>query len=171
MVRGLNGSGLEYALTGALASSYYGRPRTTVDMDVVVIVPEERVAKLANALKRAGLKVEQKKLEAAWHSRYRVATITDTKSPHTLDIIFTNGTLQRKTGSILGLLTFYQAPQPLILAKLRMIKATRHAERASTDREDIKAILKSTKINLRALRNKARNESTSKILEDLLRAR
>lgn len=171
MVRGLNRSGLEYALTGALASSYYGRPRTTADMDVVVVVPEERIAKLANMLKQAGLKVEHKKLEAAWHSGYRIATIMDTKSPHTLDIIFTKGTLQRKSGSILGLRTSYQAPQLLILAKLRMIKATRQAERAITDREDIRAILKSTKINLRALRNKARNESTSKILEDLIRAR
>jgi hypothetical protein len=171
VVRGLNRSGLRYALTGALASSYYGRPRTTLDIDVVIKTTREGLTKVASTLKDVGLRVEQKKLEAAWHSEYRITTIEDTKSPHTLDIIFTEGTPQRKSGSILGLPTFYQAPQSLILAKLRMIKATRDAERATTDGQDIRAILKSTSINVKVLRKKARGESTSEILEDLMHDR
>ena len=155
-------------LTGALASSYYGRPRTTLDIDVVVAVRESDLAILARALARANLKAEEKILEAAWRSKYRIATIEDERSPHTLDIIFTDGKLERKAGSILGLRTFYQTPESLILAKLRMIKATRQLERATTDREDIKAILKSSRLRLDNLRRRAKGQATYEILEDLM---
>ena len=169
MVRGLNHSGLRYMLTGALASSYYGRPRTTLDVDVVVVATRKDLARLAEALTDVSLRVEEKRLETAWQSEYRIATIEDRRSAHTLDIIFTGGTLERKAGSVLGLRTFYQTPESLVLAKLKMIKATLHPERTATDREDIKAILESTRVNLKVLRKRAQAESTSEILEDLIR--
>lgn len=156
-------------LTGALASSYYGRPRTTMDIDVVVAAARRDLATLARALANVNLKVKEKVLEAAWQSKYRIVTIEDRKSPHTLDLIFTDEKLERKACSILGLPTFYQSPESLILAKLKMIKATLQPERAATDREDIKAILKSTRVRLKTLRGRARVEGTYDILEDLIR--
>jgi hypothetical protein len=155
-------------LTGALASSYYGRPRTTTDIDVVVVATRDDLAKLAKYLRGASFSVEEQRLEAAWDSQYRIATVTDEKSPHTLDIIFTDKKLERKIGSVLGLPTFYQSPDSLILAKLRMIKATLNPERAAIDREDIKAILKFTRVNLNHLREKSKVQSTSEILEGLI---
>lgn len=156
-------------LTGALASSYYGHPRTTTDIDIVVAATRDDLAKLAKSLRRASFNVEEQRLEAAWHSQYRIATITDGKSPHTLDIIFTDKKLERKIGSVLGLPTFYQTPESLILAKLRMIKATLNPERAAIDREDINAILEFTRVNLEHLRDKSKVQSTSEILESLTR--
>jgi hypothetical protein len=167
VVRALNRGGIQYMLTGALAASYYGRPRTTLDMDVVVTARQKDIAKLASMLRKAYLKAHEKKLATASQSGYRIATVEDKKSPHTLDIIFTNQKLERNAGHILGLPTYYQTPESLILAKLRMLKVTLQAERAATDREDIKAILKTTQIDLKTLRRKARAESTVKILEDL----
>lgn len=168
VVRALNRSGLKYLLTGALATSYYGRPRTTLDIDVVVAAKEKDLATLARALGFANLKVEEPRLEAAWRSKYRITTFEDRKSPHTLDIIFTDGRLERKSGSILGLHTFYQTAESLVLAKLKMIKATIQRERAMIDREDIKAILKGSRIDLKRLRRRAKAQTTSEILEDLL---
>jgi len=156
-------------LTGALASSYHGRPRTTLDIDVVVAAKGSDLATLARALANASLRVEEKRLEVTWRSNYRVATVEDRKSPHTLDIIFAEGKLERKAGSILGLPTFYQTAESLVLAKLKMIRATLQPERAATDREDIKAILKSSRLRLKTLRRKARDQATSEILEDLMR--
>jgi len=156
-------------LTGALASSYYGRPRTTLDIDVVVVAKERDLATLARALANKSLKVEKKELEEAWRSNYRIVTVEDRKSPHSLDIIFADGKLERKAGSILGLPTFYQTAESLVLAKLKMIRATLQPERAATDREDIKAILKSSRLRLKTLRRKARDQATSEILEDLMR--
>ena len=68
---------------------------------------------------------------------------------------------------MLGLPTYYQTPESLILSKLRMLKVTIQSERAATDREDIKAILKATKINLNSLRKRAASEHTSRILDEL----
>jgi len=86
-----------------------------------------------------------------------------------LDVILTDERLERRGGSILGLRTYYQSPRSLILAKLRMIKATRQPEKAATDREDIKAILKSIRLRLDILRKEAKSQGTQKILEDLMR--
>jgi len=155
-------------LTGALASSYYGHPRTTTDIDVVVVATPDDLAKLAKFLRRASFNVEERELGAAWHSQYRIATITDGKSPHTLDIIFTDKKLERKMGSVLGLPIFYPTPESLILAKLRMIKATLNPERAAIDREDIKAILKFTRVDLKYLRERSRVQGTPEMLEDLI---
>ena len=154
-------------LTGALASSYYGRPRTTLDLDVVVAFRQKDLATLARAFTKANLNVQEESLRAAWQSNYRIATIEDKKSPHTLDVIFTDRELERHAGRILGVPTYYQGPESLILAKLRMLKVTFKSERAMTDREDIKAILQTSQINLKTLRKRARVESTVKILDDL----
>jgi hypothetical protein len=48
-----------------------------------------------------------------------------------------------------------------------MLKVTVRPERAATDREDIKAILETTRIDLRSLRRRAKLQSTAKILDDL----
>jgi len=167
-VRALNRSGLQYMLTGALAASYYGRPRTTLDLDVVVAFREKDIAKLARALIRANLKVREERLRAAWQSDYKIATVEDKKSPHTLDILFIDEKLQRYRGRILGVPTYYQSAESLILAKLRMLKVTLQPERAVTDRQDIKAILETTPVRLKALRKRAREESTLGILDELL---
>ncbi|MBI3372778.1 MAG: hypothetical protein HY017_13615 [Betaproteobacteria bacterium] len=46
----LDGAGIAYMLTGSLAMSYYARPRMTRDIDLVVSLGAEDVARLAGAL-------------------------------------------------------------------------------------------------------------------------
>lgn len=48
-------------LTGALASSYYGRPRTTLDVDVILAVALNDLPTLVETLKTAGLVTEKAK--------------------------------------------------------------------------------------------------------------
>jgi hypothetical protein len=168
VILALNKSKLRYALTGALASSYYGRPRTTLDVDVLIVARREELARLVESLTGANLKTEMKKLKSAWMSDYRIASIADSKSPHRLDIIFTDDRLERKTGSILGLRTYYQTAESLILAKLRMIKATLQPERTAIDKQDIRAIMQSANVSLRTLRRKANAQGTLELLDDLI---
>jgi hypothetical protein len=49
-----------------------------------------------------------------------------------------------------------------------MIKATIQRERASKDKNDVKAVLRHIKVNIKALNNKAKEEKTISILEELL---
>lgn len=156
-------------VTGALAASYYGVPRTTMDIDIVVqVLPKNLQTKLVAPLKKAGFQADDKKIRKALESGYNILTLEDEMTPFTLDIIFSDKKLEKKTGTILGLPTFYQKPEDLILAKLRMIKATIPRERALKDKGDIKAILKYTEVDMKALTRKARKEETTLILENII---
>jgi len=155
--------------TGALAVSYYGRARTTVDVDVVVAVVDKGWrTKLVSALERAGLVVDEERVDAALRSGYRIVTFEDSKSPLTVDIILSDVKLVRRAGSILGLATFYQTPEYLILAKLRMIKATVPRERALKDEDDVRAILRFTEVDMETVKERAGRNNTVAILEEIV---
>lgn len=165
----LKNAGLEYAFTGAIAASFYGVPRTTVDIDIIVTVSSEKdIDKLVSALKRAKLKVEKGMVMKVLKANYKILTINDEKSPYSVDIIFSEKKFKKKRGMIFGVNTFFQDPEELILAKLRMIKATVSREKAIKDIEDVRGILKFTKINLKRVKLKAKKETMIKILEEIL---
>jgi hypothetical protein len=171
VVGAFNRSGLRYALTGGVAASYYGRPRTTLDVDVLVVTKESELTRLAKSLTDEGIKAGTRELSRAWKSKYRIATLVDSKSPYRLDMIFTDQRLERIAGLILGARTYYQTPESLILSKLRMIKATLQPEKAATDREDVKAILEAAHVNLVSIRRRARSQGTLELLDELTRDR
>lgn len=168
LIAGFGGAGLDYAFTGALATSFYGVPRTTTDIDVVVAVSAEGdvTGKVAGALRQAGLEVDLRRIDMAVESGYRIASFRDKASPYTLDVIFVDA-LRKNAGTVAGLSTFFQAPDDLVLAKLRMIKATKPRERAVKDEEDVKAILEFTEIDLEAVKARAKHDGTLAILEEL----
>jgi len=155
-------------LTGALAASYYGSPRTTMDIDIIVKFAPEKTKFLATQLKKAGLRVNERKINEAFKSGFKIVTLEDEKTPFTVDVILSDGKLMKRKGRILGLSTHYQIPEALILSKLRMIKVTVPPERALKDKDDVRAILKYTKIDLETLKKKASKEKTLFILEELI---
>jgi hypothetical protein len=154
--------------TGALAVSYYGRARTTVDVDVVVaVVGKGWRNKLVSGLKRVGLVVDEERIDAALKSGYRIVTFRDVKSPFSVDVILSDVKLTRRAGSILGLPTFYQTPEDLVSAKLRMIKATVPRERTVKDVDDVRAILRFSEVDMEAIEDGARRNDTLSILEEI----
>ena len=169
VVLAFEGAGLDYAFTGALATSFYGTPRTTSDIDVIVAVASEAdvKAKLITALHRAGLAVDEHKIDSALTSSFKIATFKDTTSPYCIDVIFSSEKLDKRAGKIAGLNTFFQSPEGLIAAKLRMIKATSPPERAAKDKTDIKGILKFTKVNLETVKEQAKKDKTLDVFEAL----
>jgi hypothetical protein len=170
LVKGFERSGLDYALTGALAASFYGVPRTTSDVDVMVAVAGEAdvKAKVAGALRRAELEVDEHTLDVALASGYKIASFRCKASPYTVDIIFSDERLEKQAGKVAGLSTFFQSPEGLVLAKLRMIKATVPRERAVKDEEDVKAVLAFAKVDVEAVKRQARKDGTLAILEGLI---
>jgi hypothetical protein len=94
--------------TGALAASYYGVPRTTVDADIIVKFTPQDTKSLVMQLKMASLKINESKIESAFKSGFRIITLEDEKSPFTLDIILSDTTLEKRKGKILDMPTHYQ---------------------------------------------------------------
>ena len=168
VVKSLNASGIDYMFTGALAASYYGMPRTTMDIDVVVKASREDLRNLIASLRKAEMQVDERRIDRAFESGFRIITLKDGRTPFTLDIILSDKKLEKKQGSILGLPTFYQTPEGLILSKLRMIKATVPRERALKDEDDVKAILRYAKVNVKALKRRTQREDTFSILQELV---
>jgi len=165
-----NGVGLDYMFTGALAVNYYGRARTTTDVDVVVAVSgREWRGRLVSALKDARIVVEEKKIDDALKSGYKIVTFKDGKSPLTVDVILSEEKLEKKAGNVLGLPTFFQTPDDLVLGKLRMIKATVPRERALKDVEDVRAVLRFTRVNVEVVKKQAKRDSTLSIFETVTR--
>ncbi|HJW65566.1 MAG TPA: hypothetical protein VJ507_02160 [Candidatus Bathyarchaeia archaeon] len=72
LVEGFEKEGLDYAFTGALAVSFYGVPRTTTDVDVMVAVSAKNAkTRLASALRLSGIQVDEKRIDDALTSRYK----------------------------------------------------------------------------------------------------
>ena len=63
----------------------------------------------------------------------------------------------------------YLGPEALVLAKLRMIKASLPRERSLKDKEDIRAIIRNTKVDTQEIVRRARKETTLTILRQVLR--
>ena len=154
--------------TGALAVSYYGRPRTTTDVDVIIHTRPEDIPSLTGALRKAKLDVSKHRLEQVLESGYNIVTIDDSVTPYSVDLIFVRDPFERRASTILGEPTFIQPPTDLILAKLRMIKATKDPRKAYKDEEDIKSIIRNTQVDISKLRVDAEKENTLEILEKIL---
>lgn len=169
IVKNLNTTRTDYMVTGALAASYYGTPRTTMDIDIVVkVAPEQLKTHLVAPLSKAEIQVDERKIDDALKSSFKIITLKDKRTPFTLDVILSDKKLEKRRGTILGFPTFYQTPEGLILSKLRMIKATVPKERALKDKDDVKAILRYTDVDMKALKRRAREESAFSILEELV---
>jgi hypothetical protein len=155
--------------TGAVAASYYGTPRTTMDVDVVVKIPsEESQSFLLKPLKAAEIRVDEDKMLKALRAGYRVVTFKDQKTHYTLDLILSDKKLEKRSGTIVGLPSYIQTPEDLVLSKLRMIKSTISKEKSQKDRDDIKAILSHTKVEKDLLKKQAKKENTLLMLDELM---
>ena len=154
--------------TGAVAASYYGTPRTTMDVDIIMQAAQKDAAKLAAALRDADIQHQETQISAALSSDYRILSLQDTHTPYTVDIILSSEPLEKRAATIADQPTYIQTPEALILAKLRMIKATIPRERAQKDQDDIKAILRNTQVDITHIKRRAKKEETLPILENLL---
>jgi hypothetical protein len=171
IVKSFNSSEIDYMFTGALAASYYGTPRTTVDVDIVAQVSKENADRLIETLRKAQVEASKRKVEQAIDSDFRMLTVIDRKTALHLDIILSNKKLKKKPGKIVSLPTFYQTPEELILAKLRMVKVTIPPERALKDKDDIRAVLRHARINIKTIEKQAEKENTLYLFKELQKER
>jgi hypothetical protein len=152
-----------------MAASYYGQPRTTLDVDFIIQLSIDDLDELLDRLGKVGLKVNRSRVKRQLSSGYNIISLEDKHSENRVDLIIqTEGRLERRQGRALGLRSYYQAPELLILSKLRMIRATIPRERSQKDRDDIIAILANTRVNKRRILDQARREGTFEIFREIL---
>jgi hypothetical protein len=65
IARALNEAGIPFMLTGSLAAAYYGTPRATQDIDLIIEPQPEKLQRLVDNLGAAGLYVDR---EAAYEA-------------------------------------------------------------------------------------------------------
>ena len=154
--------------TGAIAASYYGTPRTTMDVDIIIHTPQKNTAKLKQTLQSAGIHPDKQKIDNALNIGYNIATLKDTLTPYSLALILAKDPLEMRPGTISGLPTYIQTPEHLILSKLRMIKATINQGKAAKDEDDIRSILGYTQVDLDKVKKSAKKEDTHTLLKTII---
>lgn len=164
----MNELGVEYAITGALAVSYYGRPRTTLDVDLIIRAKPEQFKSLAEGLNKIKVRCTEEDFQRAWQSKYRIVTLEGSKGLR-LDIILTQEEIPRREVNILGMKAYVQEAGPLLLEKLKLMKNTLDEEKKVIDKMDILSILKNVDdLDVESLKDKAKSEATLDLLEGLL---
>jgi hypothetical protein len=140
----LGRAGIPYMLTGSFASAYYGAPRTTQDIDLVIEASPDQLRTFVQLLPDAEYYVD---LDAALeaHRRESMFNVVDTGTGWKVDLIIRRSRAfskeefrRRKWVSFQGMDLFLASPEDAILSKLEW------ARRAHSHRqvEDVAAMLR-----------------------------
>jgi hypothetical protein len=139
VVRKLEGVGIEYMVTGALASSLYGAPRSTHDVDLVIAVKEDSVAKLVEAFSPPDFHVSKSSVQEAV-AEEGLFTVFDRREALKIDFWILTGSpfdqsrfarrcIKRGAGTRMTV----SSPEDTILVKLWWTKQCGRSEKQFTD--------------------------------------
>ncbi len=160
---------ISYMLTGGLAVSVWGRPRSTLDIDIVIDLKEKDKSKVIKIFKK-DFYIDEKTVDLALSKSF-FFNIIDFESNVKVDFYLLKQNdyekikfKRRRRRKILGMNIDIISPEDLVLIKLKWHKesdSSRHLE----DTESILKIQK--KLDWAYLKKWAEIHSTIKILESL----
>ena len=117
-------AGIHYMITGSLASTYYGRPRTTQDIDLVIEADATQLNAFVAAVQQRGYYADADHAAEALSQR-SMFNIIDADSGYKLDLIvrkdreFSRQEFgRRREITLLGMRAFMVSPEDSILSKL-----------------------------------------------------
>jgi len=165
---------IKYCVSGGLAVSVWGRPRSTLDLDIVIQLEEKSIPiflKELRKLSRAGYLDEPTVREAV--AKGGEFNFIHPESGLKVDFWAIKKTdrvgaeeLKRRVGKIIERQKIYFiSPEDLILSKLRWHRdggSNRHLE-------DIESVLKLSKVNLKYLKTQAARQKTLEILSQFFK--
>lgn len=124
----LESTGVPYMLTGSLASSLYGVPRSTNDIDFIVFPTRVQLTALLQFLKRLGLFVQDDQAFEAL-DKGSMFSVIDFQNSWKVDFIIRkerdfsiNEFSRRKTHEVEGIRLTLASPEDVIIAKLEWAK-------------------------------------------------
>jgi hypothetical protein len=118
-----------YMVTGSLASSYYGEPRSTLDIDIVIAPTQESLNRLVDGLIDAGLDVDRSAASEALRARSQFNAVDGdaVKVDFSVrkDRAFSVTEFDRRQpADLLGTQGFIASAEDVVLAKLEWATAT-----------------------------------------------
>lgn len=168
---------IPYAITGGFAISVWGRPRSTLDIDIIVEMEEKNIKPLAKMIKDFDKEIyvdEDMIRDALLHkSEFNFIHPTDGLK---IDFFVLDNNPYNKLKIKRAILqdvfgvtkAYFVSPEDLILSKLLWSKDNDSWKQ----KEDIKTILNNSqiKLDLDYIRNWAKNQGTQEVLEYLLKS-
>ena len=162
----LNESKVKYVVIGGIAAIFYGRARTTMDLDVVILVKEGEIEKLANSLRKNKFEADLDEIKRSLKEKTHI-TIFLKNSPYRIDLkgIYTSldqaSIRRRRKIKLFGRNVWIESPEDIVIAKL--------VYGSQQDLEDAKAILIKQKLDLNYLFKRAKEEKVFKKLKRLMK--
>jgi hypothetical protein len=132
-------AGIDYMVTGSIASSLQGEPRSTHDVDLVVVMPPDGASKLMAAFPSPDYYLSQEAIEDAVRQRsmFNLLSLTDGEKVDfwmLTDEPFDHSRFARKrVEQFMDFQIQVSAPEDTILAKLRWAKLSGGSEKQFTD--------------------------------------
>lgn len=124
----LDMNGIPYMLTGSLASSMYGIPRATNDIDIVIAPTRVQLVSLVQLFERVGLTAQAEVALAALRNRTQFNVI-DFRRGWKVDLIIrkdrefsTIEFARKETHDVDGMRLTLATPEDVLLAKLEWVK-------------------------------------------------
>jgi hypothetical protein len=125
VIRTLNEIGVQYMLTGSVASSFYGQPRLTHDVDLAVAITTGQIKILISKYPAPRYYLSEEAAAEAVKTRTMFNLIdseTGLKADFWIldedDALKTSAFRRRRTAEVLGQKTFIATPEDIILLKL-----------------------------------------------------
>ncbi len=147
VIRILEKSNIDYVIVGGIVAIYYGEPRTTQDIDVIIRVPKsdiEKISALCSLLEKEKFKIIGGCESISTSIKERVhVTVYDEDYMFRVDLQGVYSRLNilafegRRRVEIFGVKAWIQGPEDLIIAKLTYYMGNR-------DIRDVVAILKNS---------------------------
>jgi hypothetical protein len=165
-----------YAITGSIASNYWGIPRTTHDVDIVIVLQPEQISPLVSALSADVYYLSEQAVKEAVSSG-NMFNLIDTSTGLKADFWvfkgdpFNQSMLSRRHREELvqGTQAYVGSPEDVLLHKLVWYKIT-PSDRQLSDAAGIAAVQKGN-LDLDYMRAWAARQSTGDLLEDVLQGK
>ncbi len=139
VVRTLDGLGIDYMITGSVASSMQGEPRLTHDIDLVVALTESDAGKLIDTFPATEFYLSRDAIQDAIRQR-RMFNLLELTSGDQVDFwMLTDDPFdasrfaRKRIEDVQGVRLKVSAPEDTILAKLRWAKVCGGSEKQFTD--------------------------------------
>jgi len=172
VVQVLDGARIEYMVTGSIASSLQGEPRTTHDTDLVVAIEKAAAKEMVKAFPPPDFYLDQETIIEAINKK-GMFNLIDVNSGDKIDFwLLTDEPFDRSRFSrkyveeVMGIRLSVSTPEDTILAKLRWAKLSGGSEKHFTDALRVYEV-QYEKLDVHYLRSWARKLNVQHLFERL----